>query len=370
MTIFQLAWTSLVVTWAMRRSARPYLGQRQRVVLLVGEVLEQRPRLLAGEVDEDEPLPDVDVDRPQGGRRAVDLVLLDHRRGHERPVEGVAPRVVGAAQVGAHLALLVVADPGAAVPADVVEGADLLVLAADDQDALAGDLDAQPGAGLGDPFGSPDVDPVAVEDPLRVDRVGLLGVVGHPGQRLPDLTGHSLTVQSVSCCCHGSRPRSRPADGRSHPSEGTHSGTADRACRDHRNRRWDSLAILVGYVVNPTAECLALTGAVNLGCLRSVSGRGDSPGEGQGGLAVGSPPVGWLRSRRWSGPAAKAPAGPPLTELVEIAAADAGTRPATAPAMAMSRFVTTPESPVDKGNPGRRVSVARWQCWSHDDLDH
>jgi hypothetical protein len=55
--------------------------------------------------------------------------------------------VVRAAQVGAHLALLVVADPGAAVPADVVGAADPVVLAADDEDALVGDLDAQPRAG-------------------------------------------------------------------------------------------------------------------------------------------------------------------------------------------------------------------------------
>ena len=181
-------------------------GQLQRLVHLVGEVLDEGTRLLAGEVDEDEPFPDVDVDRPQRGRRAVDLVLLDHRGGHERPVEGVAPGVVRTAKVGAYLALLVVADPGATVPADVVEGADLFVLAAHDQDALVGDLHAHPGARPGHPFSASDVDPVAVEHPLLVEGVGLLGVVGHPGEGLTDIRGHSLTVRSVSCFCHGPAP--------------------------------------------------------------------------------------------------------------------------------------------------------------------
>ena len=44
------------------------LGQRQRVVHLVGEVLQQRAGLLAREVDEDEALPDVEVDRPERRR--------------------------------------------------------------------------------------------------------------------------------------------------------------------------------------------------------------------------------------------------------------------------------------------------------------
>src|SRR3954471_4888215 len=220
MTIFQFARTSLTVTWAMRRSARPNRailsgsspraagassrGARanrrhpQRLVLLVGEVLEQGPRLLTGEVDEDEPLPDVEVDGPERGRRAVDLVLLDHGSGDQRPVERVAPGVVGAAQVAAHRALLVVADARAAVPADVVEGAELLVLAADHQQALVGELHPHPVAGPGHAFGASDVDPVAVEDPLLVEGVGLLGVVGRPGQRLADRTRHPLTVQSVS----------------------------------------------------------------------------------------------------------------------------------------------------------------------------
>ena len=177
-------------------------GQLQRLVLLVGEVLEQGTRLLAREVDEDEPLPDVDVDRPERGRCAVDLVLLDHRGRHERAVQGVAPRVVGTAQVGPHLALLVVADPGPPVSADVVERPDLLVLAAHDQDALVGDLHPHPGAGPGHPLGTPDVDPVAVEHLRLVEGVGLLGVVGGTGEGHAHVRGHSLTVRSVSQRCH------------------------------------------------------------------------------------------------------------------------------------------------------------------------
>ena len=161
-------------------------GQPEGVVLLVGEVLEQRPGLLAREVDEDEALPLVDVDRPEPGVLTVDLVGLDHRGAAQRSVERVVPRVVGAAQGAAHLSLLVVAQPGPAVAAHVVEPADQVVPATDQQDALAGDLEAQPGPRLGQAFGPADVDPVAVEDALPVDQVALVGVVGGSGQRLPD----------------------------------------------------------------------------------------------------------------------------------------------------------------------------------------
>ena len=85
------------------------------------------------------------VDRPQRRRLAVDLLLLDHRRGDQRAVERVAPRVVGTPEVRARVALLVVAQPRAPVAADVVEPADRVVLAAHQQDALVGDLEAQPG---------------------------------------------------------------------------------------------------------------------------------------------------------------------------------------------------------------------------------
>src|SRR5680860_1886639 len=119
-------------------------------------------------------LPHVGVYRPQRGLLAVDLFTLDHRGGDQRAVERVAPRVVRTAQVAAYEALLVVADARPAMATDVVETADLLVLAAHDQQALPGDLDAQPRAGLGQPLGPTDVDPVAVENPLLVDAVGLL----------------------------------------------------------------------------------------------------------------------------------------------------------------------------------------------------
>ena len=164
-------------------------GQVHGVVLLVLEVLDQWPRLLAREVDEDEPLPDVGVHRPQGGRRPVDLLLLDHRRGDQSPVQGVAPRVVRTADVAARVALLVVAQPGSPVPADVVEAADLVVLPAHDQQALATELDPHPRPRSLEAFRSSDVDPVAVEDPLLVEAVRLLRVVRRAGQCLPDRLG-------------------------------------------------------------------------------------------------------------------------------------------------------------------------------------
>src|SRR3954452_2635543 len=94
--------------------------------------------------------------------------------------------------------------------ADVVEAADPLVLAADEQDALVGELHAQPAARPRDALSPSDVDPVAVENPLLVEAPSLIGVVRHPGQRLADRPGHSLTVQSVSDVCHPSPEAAAP----------------------------------------------------------------------------------------------------------------------------------------------------------------
>ena len=122
----------------------------------------------------------------------------------------------------------------------------------------------------------------------------------------------------------------------------------------------------VGYVVNPIAECLTLAGAVNLGCLRLVPGRVDSPGEGQrragyrvaaGGLAAvpaGSPPQPALGL------------ADPLVELVETTAARARTCPAQ---RVRKEFEENCGAPVDTGDFRGPTVGGRWQCWSHDDLD-
>ena len=81
------------------------------------------------EVHEHEALPDGDGDRPQAERVAVDLVLGDVRRADQAAVEGVRPGVVGALDGALHASRGLVAEPRAAVPADVVEAAQLAVLA-------------------------------------------------------------------------------------------------------------------------------------------------------------------------------------------------------------------------------------------------
>jgi len=85
-----------------------------------------------------QPFPQPDLDQPVGD--AVDVGHRDQvRRGDQPPVLVVRPRVIAAAQVPAHLAIVFAAQPGAAVPAHVEERAQLAVPAADDQDALPAD---------------------------------------------------------------------------------------------------------------------------------------------------------------------------------------------------------------------------------------
>ena len=72
--------------------------------------------------------------------------------------------MVGAAQAAADLALGLFEEPRAAVAADVVEGADLAVFAADDGDALAADLAADEGARLGNGGDVAGADPAGAED--------------------------------------------------------------------------------------------------------------------------------------------------------------------------------------------------------------
>ena len=67
-----------------------------------------------------------------------------------------------------------VADPAAAMPADVVEAVQLAVLAADDEDALADDVNREEIAGFRCVIGAPGVVPLAEEDllPLQLEDVG------------------------------------------------------------------------------------------------------------------------------------------------------------------------------------------------------
>jgi len=104
-----------------------------------GEELAQR-RGLRIEIDEDEIFPGVDVDRHETILRAVeiaDTVEFDHA--FQGSVDAVGPAMIGAAKLfGAAVGFW--DDGGGVMAADVVEGAELRVVAADDDDGLAGDV--------------------------------------------------------------------------------------------------------------------------------------------------------------------------------------------------------------------------------------
>ena len=85
-------------------------------------------------------------------------------------------------------ARLGVADARTAMPADVVEAAELLVLPADDDDALAGDVDGDEIARFGRLVGPRDVHPFAEEHPLPVELVDLRRAVVVAGKGRPELT--------------------------------------------------------------------------------------------------------------------------------------------------------------------------------------
>ena len=119
---------------------------------------------------------------------------------------------------------------------------------------------------------------------------------------------------------------------------------------------------------NPIAECLTLTGAVKPGCLRwGWWGGLTAPARAKGGLAIGLPPVGWLRSccgrvraARWLRRS--------RSDRLETSAASAWDHPRhrccplSSQQAAANRLSTAVIRP--------RVGVGgRWLSWSHDDLD-
>jgi hypothetical protein len=92
------------------------------------------------EIDEDEIFPGVDGDGDEAILRAIevaDAVELDHA--FEGAVDTVGPAVIGAAKLpGAAVGFG--DDGGSVMAANIVEGAELRVVAADDDDGLAGDV--------------------------------------------------------------------------------------------------------------------------------------------------------------------------------------------------------------------------------------
>ena len=156
-------------------------------------------RCLAPEVDQEQAADRREAHRrqPVAGRvEALDPVHV--RGGAQRAVQVVGPGVVGAPQAPFDTALALGDQAGAAVPADVVEGARAAVLAPDHDDAVATDLAHQEVPGLAHLGDMPDADPARSEDllqlPVEDGRVGERGGRQHRcllqgPQRLRDLCG-------------------------------------------------------------------------------------------------------------------------------------------------------------------------------------
>ena len=147
---------------------------------------------------------------------------------YEAAVEVVDPGVVGALEADG-LAALALFDRGAPVAAHVVERADLVVPAADQEHALAQHVADEEAAGLGDLFCAADGEPVALQDVLALpveDRRILVGPRRQEGgrsvlaadgrelvggqdrharivpRRMPGRQGHGPVGASTGACVH------------------------------------------------------------------------------------------------------------------------------------------------------------------------
>ena len=242
----------------------------QRFVGLPFEGLAQVRAWLA-EVREHEALPYLHRHRPEAERCPVELVLADERRPDQPAVVGVAPRVVGALDRALRVAVgLRVAEPRAAMPADVVEPAQLAVRAADEEQALAPDVDGDEVPRLGRLAAARDVHPFTEEDPLALELEHLRSVViaawqggadaarAHARARVYKLLDTSCYL-SLHCAI-------RPKEIQVHP-------------REHRSSRRQFLFTSAGAAV-------ALSGADAL--LRAADALGSSVGVpiGPGGIPL------------------------------------------------------------------------------------
>ena len=162
-----------------------HVAPEARVVLVpVAHVgLQPRRHRLVGEAQEHEALPGLGAD----GRQAVALEgevleVLGVLGPDELAVEVVDPGVVGALEADG-LAAVPLLHRGAPVAAHVVEGADHVVPAADQEDALVEHLAHEEAAGLGELFRAGDGEPVAVEDLLALPVEDGVVVVRLAGQQ-------------------------------------------------------------------------------------------------------------------------------------------------------------------------------------------
>ena len=130
-------------------------------------------RRLVGEAQEDEALPGLGPDGRQAeGLEAEVVEVLGVLGPEELPVEVVDPGVVGALEADG-LAALPLLHRGAPMAADVVEGADHVVAAADEDHALAEEVAQDEAPRLRQLLGPADRDPVPEEDVLDLPGVDL-----------------------------------------------------------------------------------------------------------------------------------------------------------------------------------------------------
>ena len=144
---------------------------------------------LLGEVDEQEPFPGGHrhrVERPVGLVEVLDLV--GGRRADEPAVEPVRPGVVGALDGAAELPAVLLADPGAAVAADVVVGAIRALAVPQHDDALLAHRLGEPVARVGQPVLAADAEPALGEDvfQLMAEELGRRVVFPRQGTRAVD----------------------------------------------------------------------------------------------------------------------------------------------------------------------------------------
>jgi hypothetical protein len=163
-----------------------------------------------GQVDEDEAAPGLDGRRVEPELLLPEAVpLAQERRDPELAVEPVRPCVIRAPDGPPEPSVrggwlrrrrrVLEDQPGPAVTADVVEGAEVAVPAADDQQPFAGDVDVEVVAGGSQRLRSAYEEPFAVEDRLRLSREPLGGAVGLPGKgsHRAWCDGHVLGVPST-----------------------------------------------------------------------------------------------------------------------------------------------------------------------------
>ena len=124
-------------------------------------------------------------------RRAVHV-----RRGDEPAVEAVRPRVIRTLDALGEMALGLGAQPGAAMPAHVVEAAEPAAAVARDDDAFAGDVAQHVVARRGQVLDARDTHPHVAEEPRLLAReVRAVGVVRRR-QRLTNVA-HAVSARSM-----------------------------------------------------------------------------------------------------------------------------------------------------------------------------